>query len=86
MSADTPVERNRDGVLNRPVDILDDGILWAINRMLFHPRGFALAFDPSNGEFSLWGNGNEPWRYGPDVVEDAKFRLFEAALRSVTEG
>jgi hypothetical protein len=33
---------NRQG---RPVRLRDDGLLWYINRCVFHPRGYALALD-----------------------------------------
>ncbi len=39
----------------RSVDLIDDGILWLINRTTFHPRGFALAYDPEQGTFALVG-------------------------------
>lgn len=63
------------------VDLQSDGLLWLINRALFHPRGFALAvkFD---GSFELWGNGDEPWRF-EQIDEDELFAKAEAAFDKV---
>lgn len=72
------------------VDLHDDGLLWLINRVVFHPRGFALAMSSESGQFFLDGNGTEPWRFltkGEDLMhgidEDALFaqteRVFAAA-------
>jgi len=76
------------------VDLIDDGILWAINRTLLHPRGYALAWSPSEREFYLQGDGSETWRFAtdeelgdeqPEESEDIKFRAFEAALKRAKE-
>lgn len=72
-----------------PVDLHKDGILYMINRQVFHPRGFALGHDPGDdGSFALMGDGTEPWRYatpdeaGTDAVdENALFGSFEKALQ-----
>lgn len=63
-----------------PVDLRADGVLWAINRTLFHPRGFALAINTETGEFTLLGDGSEAWMYGSPVDEDQHLRDFEALL------
>lgn len=44
------------------------GLLWLINRQVFHPRGFALAViaDTTTGEVTGWellGDGIEPWNF-----------------------
>jgi hypothetical protein len=44
-----------------PVDLEKDSLLWLINRVVFHPRGYALTYDPETGEFTLLGDGTEPW-------------------------
>lgn len=62
------------------VDLLSDGVLWAINRCVYHPRGFALALDSELGGFTLHGNGTEPWCFQADAVEDEKFAAHEALL------
>jgi hypothetical protein len=67
-----------------PVDLQADGVLWMINKAVFHPRGFALAID-QHGLLSLMGDGSEPWTYEHDL-EDAKFAAFNALLaRAVQE-
>ena len=45
------------------MDLRETGLLWLINRQVFHPRGFALAVDSETGEFSLLGDGVEPWNF-----------------------
>jgi hypothetical protein len=59
MSADNP---------GRPfAELRDVGLLWLINRVVFHPRGYALALhftDMDRREctgWSLLGDGTEPW-------------------------
>ncbi|HEY2088567.1 MAG TPA: hypothetical protein VGH54_21430 [Mycobacterium sp.] len=72
-----------DGVKKIKVDLIDDGILWLINRTVFHPRGFALAYDRASSEFILWGNGDEPWEFSGET-ENGKFNAVEAKLREAT--
>lgn len=64
-----------------PVEVRDDGLLWAINRTLFHPRGFALGYDPTSKRFELLGDGTEVWNYAQDIPEDKLFADFEALLQ-----
>lgn len=45
------------------VDLNSDGILWLINRSVFHPRGYDLAYDRESGRFWLLGDGDEPWSF-----------------------
>ncbi len=69
-----------DGV---PVDLVDDGLLWLINRTTFHPRGYALAATVVNGKvtgFQLLGDGSEPWSFA-EGADEGKFEAAEAALR-----
>lgn len=63
-----------------PVDLLDDGVLWLINRVVFHPRGHALEYDPRDGTFALLGDGNEPVRFAGSLPEDTRFAAVEALL------
>lgn len=66
-------------------NLRDTGLLWLINRVVFHPRGFTLGMVYTyDGEFLHWvliGNGMDPWRFDGD--EDEAFRkveeLFEKA-------
>lgn len=66
-----------------PQELLDNGVIWAINRVLFHPRGYALQLNVADGMFKIWGNGDEPWEFR-GVDEDAKMKAFNALLESVT--
>lgn len=67
-------------------DLRARGLLWYINRVAFHPRGFALALDVNDAGdvtgWQLWGNGDEPWAF-VDVGEDDLFRALEALLAEV---
>lgn len=57
----------------------DTGLLWLVNRVVFHPRGYALAIYYSEGGLAhggtatgwgLLGDGSEPWSMGdppPDL-------------------
>jgi hypothetical protein len=69
------------------VDLHDDGILWLINKSIFHGRGFALGHVPGTSDFVLLGDGTETWRYAtPEeqagredlLSEDEKFKAVEA--------
>ena len=64
-------------------DLIDTGLLWAVNRQLLHPQGYALAV-ADDGTFQLWGDGREPWRFGDDVDEAAKLEAFRHLLATVT--
>lgn len=59
------------------------GLLWAINRTLFHPRGFALSFHMgTDGQVDGWtldGDGTEPWAFN-SADDDECFTTFEAFL------
>jgi hypothetical protein len=57
----------------------DRGVLWAINRVLFHPRGFALAVDRESGDLFVHGDGSEPWTF-TEQLDDQHFAEFEALL------
>lgn len=66
-----------------PQDIIDNGILWMINKSIFHPQGYALALSTDTGNFELFGNGDEPWSFA-GVAEDAKLQAFRDVLAEVT--
>lgn len=58
----------------RPLaELRSSGLLWLINRVVFHPRGYAMALEANeDGEvegWSLLGDGTEPYAYAPDVDE-----------------
>lgn len=65
------------------VDLREDGILWMINRTIFHPRGFALAITPDETDLILVGDGEKPWAFDPAMndTEDELFAQFEAMLQ-----
>lgn len=73
-----PAEPNEDKRLGVPVDLREDGVLWLINRVVFHPRGFALGLNP-DGSFCLLGDGTEVWTM-PEKAEDECFNLIENLL------
>lgn len=62
-------------------DLRDSGLLWLINRVVFHPRGYALALHfedtpdrnlAEGGEVTGWsilGDGTEPWSMGDPPAE-----------------
>lgn len=77
--------RDPDDVTLPWLAMLDHGVLWAINRAVFHPRGFALAIDTGTVDgkpigWSLHGDGSEPWKFVDDAMEDDRFAAFEALL------
>lgn len=67
------------------------GLLWAINRYLLHPRGFALALHFDDGTdaendltapptgWSILGDGSETWNF-TEADDDRLMRAFEAFL------
>lgn len=68
-----------------PVDLQADGVLWMVNKTVFHPRGFALAL-AEDGSLSLMGDGSEPWTF-EHSIEFEPFDAFLALLaRTATKG
>lgn len=65
-----------DLLMPKGLNLSESGLLWLINRVVFHPRGFALAYLHSERAFSLLGDGSEPWRF-EGVDEDATFQRVE---------
>lgn len=65
----------------RPFEELrSTGLLWLVNRVVFHPRGYALAFHRVDGQITGWslqGDGSEPWTFGCGD-EDRHFTAVEA--------
>lgn len=53
--------------------LIDSGLLWLINRTVFHPRGYAVSIHlDSEGNavgWSLMGDGDEPWSFAPEMQE-----------------
>lgn len=74
---------------SRPIgELRDEGLLWLINRVVFHPRGFALAFDVEvDGTVTGWtmqGTGVECWTFSVPSDDDG-FERAEAFLRSLRD-
>lgn len=65
-----------------PVDLHADGLLWLINTVVFHPRGFALArLEGIDGDsYYLQGDGTEPWAWDASIDVDDLFARAEAAM------
>lgn len=60
-------------------ELRDSGLLWLINKSVFHPRGFSLSliFD-EEGEVTGWalmGKGDKPVRI-PDEAADTEAERF----------
>jgi hypothetical protein len=64
--------------------IFDSGLLWYINRSLFHPLGYALGIEHSGAGWSLHYAG-EPVSFGDDTDEDAKFKALNELLAAARE-
>ena len=79
-------------------ELREHGLLWLINKAVFHPRGFALAFDvEDDGTVTGWGmkgDGTESWSYvddpegahtkdGEPWTEDIAFAAVEAFLNAL---
>ncbi len=74
-------------------ELRSSGLLWAINKVLLHPRGFALAVHFPEGAtreqieaheveligWGLAGDGREPWSFAPPA-DDEGFATFEEFL------
>jgi hypothetical protein len=61
------------------------GLLWALNRYLLHPRGYAIAFhfDKPFNEVIGWellGDGSEVWAFDEET-DDSGFDRFTAFLK-----
>jgi len=84
---EVPFDGKRDAGRGRPfVELSASGILWLINRVVFHPRGFALALhkDTETGEVTGWsirGHGDEVLVF----TEPDDHKLFAAAERTLAE-
>ena len=78
---------NLEGALNLPWGALrETGVLWLINRAVFHPRGFALALNfGEEGDPIGWqilGDGTEPWVF-EEETDDDRFLKVEAFLNGL---
>lgn len=76
-------QQDEDARPVRPTrELRDSGLLWLINRVVFHPRGFALGVQvDQHGDVEGWrllGDGTEVWQFNGD--EDALYAAAEAEL------
>lgn len=66
------------------IQLKEHGLLWLINKAVFHPRGFALVLHVDrNGNgigWSLEGDGTEAWKMGDDIDEDRLLGRVQALL------
>ena len=63
----------------------DSGMLWLINRVVFHPRGFSLTLHVDNGValgWSIQGNGKEVWTFSTED-DDESFASANATLQAL---
>jgi hypothetical protein len=70
----------------RPLlELSESGLLWLINRTVFHPRGIALALyqegDEARGWKLLAAPSGEPFTF-PESVDTDGFRRAEATMRA----
>lgn len=73
----------------RPIkELSDSGILWLINRVVFHPRGLALALhaEKETGEVVGWnivGDGGKVWKF-TEVDDDEYFARAKKTIQEIT--
>jgi len=66
------------------IELQDSGLLWLINRAVFHPRGYALGLAVKDGEVVGWrlrGDGTQPWTMDTPEPEFAAAEATLAAQR-----
>lgn len=72
---------NEDPAARPWSELRDSGLLWLINRVVFHPRGFAFGLVWEDGQLVGWalrGDGSQPWEFGGDEAPS-----FEAAAETL---
>lgn len=72
---------------SRPLsELRETGILWLINRVVFHPRGYALALtveeDGTVSGWSIQGDGSEPWCFSETDDDESFVALRDSGLLS----
>lgn len=72
-----------------PFEAMSDmGILWLINKEVFHPRGLALGLCIDRTEkvtgWTISGDGGEPWSFPEEVDKEYSARA-EATLSILTQ-
>ncbi|WP_406157765.1 hypothetical protein [Streptomyces canus] len=86
MAQDASVYPEPQGGLQPLSELIDSGLLWLINRSVFHPHGLALAlWREESGEVTGWqlliGRQGEPFSFSNRDDEDG-YRRAEATLRA----
>lgn len=83
-----PTDNQDHGARGRPMNELGpSGLLWLINRSVFHPRGLALALYTDEEATQVLGwdlvraADGEPFQF-PDDVDRSGFQRAEATLRA----
>lgn len=85
--SDPTTEQTPSGDLRPMSDLLDSGLLWLINRVVFHPRGLALALwrEDTTGDVTAWrllaADDGEPFTFSNRDDENG-YRRAEATLRA----
>jgi hypothetical protein len=71
-----------------PFDWREDGVLWLVNAVVFHPRGFALGMKADGTGPILLGDGSEPIHFVPDdePTPAEKFAAVEALFARARAG
>jgi hypothetical protein len=79
----TPTDNDQPATGHRTWEELrTSGLLWLLNRVCLHPRGYALALVRRDGQYTGWrllGDGQEVWSFCDD--EDDSYAAVEATLR-----
>lgn len=69
---------------NREVRVGEDGLLWLINRCLFHRHGYTLGIDSVTGRTALQGDGSQQWYFEPHPMIDQREKAARALLGDAT--
>ncbi|MFJ6440257.1 hypothetical protein [Streptomyces sp. NPDC091649] len=67
------------------IELSESGLLWLINRTVFHPRGLALGLYQEGREIRGWQllvSPGEPYAF-PTAEDHDGYRRAEATLRSI---
>jgi hypothetical protein len=77
-------------IINEPQpfeELQNTGLLWLINRIVFHPRGYALAFNMMGNKINGWsllGDGSEVWTF-KEEDDDECFAKVKALFESTNK-
>lgn len=66
-------------------ELVDDGLLWAINRYIFHPRGMALMWgEDHEGDYFGMASFSETVQFDQEMDDDGMER-WESFLNRIKE-